>query len=248
MTGMAPWWEEAFRGEYLRVYPHRDDASAAREVAAWVGLLPGLGPGRRVLDLACGAGRHLRALAGAGAAATGTDLSPDLLAEARRQGSHRLVRCDNRRLPFRGGIFHAVTCFFTSFGYFEAEAGDAAVLAEAARVLAPGGGLLLDLMDPASVRRDLVPESAREEHGLRIVERRGISADGRRVEKRVTLRGPEGERSWTESVRLYDPGEVEGMAAGAGLRPRGRFGGHDGTPWVGGRSPRCVLVLQREAA
>lgn len=241
------WYEEAFRGDYLRVYPHRDDASAAAEAAAWGGRLPGLAPGRRVLDLACGAGRHLRALAAAGARAAGCDLSADLLARARAAGCRCIIRCDIRRLPFLDRSFDAVTCFFSSFGYFPGEEEDAAVLREAARVLRPGGGMLLDLMDPESVRAGLVPRSERSSGGATVLEERSLSGGGRRVEKRVTLREGGAERRWTESVRLYDPGEVEALALAAGLLPCGRFGGHGDAPWEGGRTPRCVLLLRRAA-
>lgn len=245
---MAEWFEEAFGAGYLRVYPHRDDGSAAGEVGAWKGRLPGLAPGRRVLDLACGAGRHLRAMRAAGIRAAGCDLSEDLLASAAARESRCLIRCDMRVLPFRSAVFDAVTSFFSSFGYFAAEADDAAGLVETARVLAPRGGLLLDLMDAETVRRDLVPRSEREEGGARLVEVRSLSADGRRVEKSVVLAEGGIERRWRESVRLYAPAEVEAMAAAAGLAPAGRYGGHGPEPWRSGVTPRCVLLFRKAAA
>jgi SAM-dependent methyltransferase len=238
---VAEWFEEAFRADYLRVYPHRDDAEAAAEVADLAGRVPGLARGGRVLDLACGAGRHLRALRAAGVRAVGVDLSADLLAEARRLGATCIVRCDTRALPFRDGVFDAVACFFTSFGYFDSEAGDAATLREAARVLAGGGGLLLDLPDAAVLRRGLVPRSERTVGAAVVLEERRLVDGGRRVEKRVTVREGGGERGWTESVRLYEPAEVEAMAAGAGLAPRERLSTLAG-------APRCVLVLRKGAA
>jgi SAM-dependent methyltransferase len=245
---VAPWWEEAFRGDYLRVYAGRDDAAAAAEVAAWRGRLPGLEPGARVLDLACGGGRHLRALRAAGARAFGGDLSPDLLRAAAAGGDRRVARCDMRALPFRDGAFAAVTSFFSSFGYFPRGEEDAAVLAEAARVLAPGGGLLLDLPDPDAVRAGLVPRSEREEGGTRIVEERRLVDGGRRVEKEVLLEEGGRARRWRESLRLYGPGEAEAMAAAAGLASAGRFGGHGTEPWRAGTTARCVLLLRKGAA
>jgi SAM-dependent methyltransferase len=245
---VAEWYEEAFRADYLRVYPHRDDASAAGEVRAWAGRLPGLARGRRVLDVACGAGRHLRALRAAGIRAVGCDLSEDLLAAAAARASRCLLRCDMRALPFADGTFDAVTSFFSSFGYFPGEDADARVLREEARVLGARGGLLLDLMDPETVRRDLVPRSERESGGMRLVEVRSLSADGRRVEKEVSVSEGGRERRWRESVRLYDPAEVEGMAAAAGLVPSGRFAGHGPEPWSSGAAPRCVLLFRKAVA
>ena len=75
-----PWWKAAFGAHYETLYAHRDDASAAAEVA---GLLPRLrqAPGP-ILDACCGNGRHLAALRAAGLPAFGFDLSADLLRSA----------------------------------------------------------------------------------------------------------------------------------------------------------------------
>jgi SAM-dependent methyltransferase len=217
---VAEWWEEAFRADYLRVYPHRDDDEAKSDVAPLMGYLPGFLRGRRVLDLACGAGRHLRAMTAAGVRPLGADFSADLLAEARRRGSRALVRCDMRTLPFRSASFDAATMFFHSFGYFDTEEEDERVLREVSRVLVPGGGLLLHLPKPIDVRRHLVPRSTREVDGVKIEEERSIEEDGRRVRKRVTLSRKGETRSWTELVRLYPRSEVIRMAARVGLRLR----------------------------
>jgi len=257
---VAEWWEEAFRADYLRVYPHRDDDGAVRDLFGLEEFLSGYGPGRRVLDLACGAGRHLRAMTAAGVRPVGADFSSDLLAEALRRGSRALVRCDMRSLPFRDGSFDAATMFFHSFGYFETEAEDARVLHEVSRVLVAGGGLLLHLPRPFDVRRHLVPRSTRESDGVEIVEERSLQDDGRRVRKRVTLNRGGESRSWTELLRLYPRSEVVRMAATAGLRLPGwkRRGDHlerttlgprdDAGGLHGGRGATIMLFLVKEAA
>ena len=217
---MAEWWEEAFRADYLRVYPHRDDREAAREVEdLFFGLIE-VEPGSRVLDLACGAGRHLRALEAKGLHPVGADFSADLLAEARRSGAKELVRCDMRVLPFQAGEFSVVSMFFNSFGYFKTDEEDASVLREVARVLISGGWLHLELMNPAAVARHLIPRSEITRDGVEILEERSLDEDGRKVRKRVTLRRDGGVRSWTEVVRLYSDSEVLKMARSAGLASR----------------------------
>lgn len=217
---MAEWWEEAFRADYLRVYPHRDDRAAVLDVREVFIQMHGVEAGSRVLDLACGAGRHLRALESGGLRAVGADFSGELLAEARRMGATELVRCDMRRLPFRDGSFRLVTMFFNSFGYFDTDEEDVSVLREAARVLVPGGGLHLELMNPSGVARNLVPRSESTKDGVEILEERSLDADGRRVRKRVTLRREGGVRSWTEVLRLYSEDEFRGMAQSTGFRQR----------------------------
>src|SRR5687767_9208056 len=99
---MTEWFEEWFGEEYLQLYPHRDDAEAERAVAL-VLRATGFQRGWRVLDVACGAGRHARAFEAAGARCVGVDLSATLLRIARTVTGASLVRADMRALPIRPG-------------------------------------------------------------------------------------------------------------------------------------------------
>src|SRR5258708_24659954 len=73
-------------------------------------------PGKRVADLGCGYGRHLRALAGQGHEhPLGIDRSALLIAEARAQAEGaRLLRADLRALPLPAGSPAAAFCFYSS--------------------------------------------------------------------------------------------------------------------------------------
>lgn len=75
------WYETAFGAHYRWLYAHRYDAEAERcahTLARRIDLTRG-----PVLDLGCGAGRHLSVLAAHGADTVGLDLSAALLTEAR---------------------------------------------------------------------------------------------------------------------------------------------------------------------
>lgn len=211
------WWEEAFRAAYLEVYAHRDDAEAERDIAGlWPRLSRAPGP---VLDAGCGAGRHLAALVARGCPAYGLDLSLELLtAAARRPGlAGRLLRADLRAPPLAAGGWGAVLCLFAVFGYLDDD-GNAALLAALARLLAPGGWLVLDQPDPEALRRELRAEGERmTPGGWRVRERRRLA--GQRVEKTVLAVPPAGlPCHWRESLRLYTMGELAALAQAAGLR------------------------------
>ena len=243
--GSEPWFEAAFRASYLEVYPHRDVASARREVAH---LVAG-GLESPLLDLGCGQGRHSLALCEAGLRVFGVDLSAELLARAGDLGpgaevlAGRLARADQRAIPFRDASLATVTMLFSSFGYFD-DAGNAGVLAELARVLRPGGRAVLDLMNPARIRAGLVPESRTERDGLVLLESRRLEAGGSRVVKDVRMSLGGRELSWREDVRLYDPPEVQELVAGAGFRLERVEGDFDGSPRTDA-SPRQILWIRR---
>jgi dTDP-3-amino-3,6-dideoxy-alpha-D-glucopyranose N,N-dimethyltransferase/dTDP-3-amino-3,4,6-trideoxy-alpha-D-glucopyranose N,N-dimethyltransferase len=229
-----PWFERAFGPDYPLVYAHRDQAAARAEVA----FLSAQGLAAPVLDLACGSGRHLEALAELGVQAFGLDLSPSQLAVCPLPG--RALRADFRRLPLAAGRLGTVLSLFTSFGYLAGPEEDAQVLAEVARVLAPGGCLYLDVPRPGPLRRGLVPLSETRRGELLIRERRRLTQGGRRVEKRVEVRGPEGVRSWHEDVALYEPEQLAELLASAGLRLEAAWGSLAGAPATAD-SPRQIL-------
>ena len=239
----TPWFDAAFEELYLEVYAHRDLAEARRDVQA----LARRGLEGPFLDLGCGAGRHLSAAAEMGIVGVGVDRSSALLARARGQGL-TVTRGDLRSLPFASQSFSALTCLFSSFGYFD-EVGDLAQLRGARRVLRPGGSLWLDVADAQSVRRGLVPESRRQVGEWLLVERRGLSADGRRVRKELELsaagRSP---RSWYEDLALYEPQELTALLAAAGLEVEQRWptlGGAAPGPSGQAPAPRQVLRARR---
>jgi SAM-dependent methyltransferase len=208
----APWWERAFGPDYPALYAHRDDQAAGDEVA---GIVPRLreattATGLPILDVGCGGGRHLDALRRAGLPAFGFDLSPHLLAQAQARPALAggLVRADMRLPPLADGSCAAVVLLFTAFGYFD-DAANAACFAALARLVAPGGWLLLDLPDPDHVRRTLVPRSERTlPDGRQVIEERRLV--GNRVEKTVTISGVE---PYVESVRLYRRTDIARLCA-----------------------------------
>lgn len=234
-----PWFVEAFRADYLDVYPHRDLASAREEV----GYLVEGGVRGRVLDLCCGSGRHCVALRERGVDAFGLDLSLDLLRRA-RDLPDCLVCGDARSIPCADGALDAVVSLFSSFGYFGDE-GDREVLREVGRILARDGLFVIDLLNPARVRAHLVPRSEVVRGGLRIEEQRTLADEGRRVVKEVRVRGADGSsRSWREDVRLYEVADLLAILDGTGLELLRAHGDLDGSPPSEG-SPRQILWLRR---
>jgi SAM-dependent methyltransferase len=236
---MTEWFEEWFGEEYLRLYPHRDEVEAALAVDLIVRTVP-FQAGWRVLDVACGAGRHARAFLAAGARCTGVDLSMTLLRLAQQVTAAPLVRADMRQLPIRPGSMDLTVNLFTSFGYFERDAEHAAALDEMIATLRPGGWFVIDFLNPAAVRRQLVPEETLEVAGSTVRVTRSVSPDGRYVCK--TIRGAQG-RNFRERVRLFEPQQMVSMLEAAGVRVQFRFGGYDAAPMDPG-SPRTILVGQ----
>lgn len=252
MGESEPWFRAAFGPAYLQLYAHRDLAEARRLVGTLraAGLLA-TGP---VLDLGCGAGRHLVALLEGGVGAIGLDLSAPLLERARAEiaaagSTPLLARGDLRWLPFASNSFGVALSLFTTFGYFESPAEDSLVLAEAWRVLRGGAPLVLDYLNASLVRGRPPGASERERGGFVFREERRLSADGRRVLKEITVRaaGTGCVVAHTEErVTLYSAAELAALVARAGLQVETLWGDYEGRAFEESRAPRLILVARKE--
>jgi SAM-dependent methyltransferase len=227
--------------------------------AAVVTRLLRLRPGARVLDIACGHGRHLSALEGNGLALFGVDLDGDALGraagrppapgaaplEGARRPAAALVRADQLRLPFRSA-FDAAYSWYSSLFLYD-EAGNERALAEAARVLAPGGRLLVQHANPLRLSREPEARAARELPGGGRVEEssRFDAALGVETLSRVLVRGGRVLAGATR-LRYYNPSEWERIAARAGLRVRelASTGGGDPEPFSE-HSLDLIAVLEK---
>jgi SAM-dependent methyltransferase len=244
MSWYARWFSDEM---YMELYSHRDAAEARPAVELFQRITGLAARETTLLDLACGTGRHAFEFARLGYRVLAADLSPTLLGVAHRKSqkfhaSVLLVRCDMRRLP----LYHAcdaVAQLFTAFGYFPSDEENEHVFAEVARVLRPGGWYMLDFLNADAVRASLQNESTTLVGGSRIRQVRSIEAG--RVEKRISILDEDGERSFTESVRLFTRGDLEAMLARRGFHVRFVFGNYDGAPFDA-TSPRCIVFSRYE--
>jgi SAM-dependent methyltransferase len=218
--------------DYMYVY--RDDLTDERsdaEVASWVRLLE-LDAPMKILDLACGFGRHANRLAALGHSVTGVDYVRGFLALAREEAERMGVKVEYRLADMRHinfvGEFDRVVLLFTSFGYFEDDE-NIQVMENVARALKAGGLLGFDIPNRDAVARDLSVSDVIEKDGNLIINRLSFDAlTGRSQNRRIVIR--DGVRKdKPHSVRLYNATEIRDLLHRVGLEVD-RILGYDGQP------------------
>jgi SAM-dependent methyltransferase len=232
----------------MAIFPD-EAASGASEAERAIRLL-GLTGDERVLDIACGYGRHAINLALRGFRVVGLDLNAYFLSLAARRAADAQVpalfaRGDMRRLPFRGS-FDAAACLGGSFGQFATEDEDLSLLQEALQALKPGGKFLLDVGNRDGILSRFIGKDWDElEDGTVILhERRWDSLLGR-VEGKDVVVGPDGRRrEYQHSMRLYGAPEISSILRRAGFDVLALYGSLAGSA-VGWDSPRVNVVAQR---
>jgi SAM-dependent methyltransferase len=228
------WYETFFEGDWLDFLALRAEPERTSQQVDFVVEQLGLEPGARLLDAPCGHGRHSLELARRGMRVTGVDLSPRSLQLARDAAGEEgldveLVESDLRDLPW-DGEFDAAINLFTSFGYLPEQAEDERALAAIARALRPGGGFLIDVINPTALFRGYRAQAWEELDGgvLFIQHHEYDHLRGRNLSTWTFVR-PDGERSEIRhSLRVYSAAELTAMLGRAGLEVDGSWGGFDG--------------------
>jgi SAM-dependent methyltransferase len=226
------WWRSWFGPVYLALYDPLIQEQTPSEVDVIERLLE-IRPPLRILDVACGQGRHSIEFAKRGYGVTGLDQSRFLLDVARQRSAVaavevRWVEGDMRQPPPIEGGYDVVVNLFTSFGYFADDGDDLAVLRAIAAVLRPGGRLLMELINGERIMRTFEEREWIPFGEATVLERRRLDRDRRRMEVDRTIVRDGHEEETSHALRLYSGRELIVLAKRAGFGVVQLYGGWNG--------------------
>jgi D-alanine-D-alanine ligase len=219
------WWKTIFDDVYLLTDARSvcDEEITRREVDLICALLP-IRPEHEILDLCGGHGRHSLELCARGfARCTLLDYSGYLIEHATARAAEvgypiNFIRADARNAALAAESFHHVLIMGNSLGYMRDSAADAEILAEANRLLRPGGWLLIDVTDGAAVKGTFNPTAWHEvEEGIVVCRHREMAGNLLHVREMVLSKDKGLIRDCCYAIRLYEPQIIAGLLEKAGF-------------------------------
>lgn len=151
------WFKNWFDSKYYHIlYKNRDEQEAVfflNKIINHIKLKKG-----KVLDVACGKGRHAKYLNKIGLIVVGIDLSKNSINFAKKYENEKLkFYVHDMRNVFKENEYNLVTNLFTSFGYFEDHKDEQKAINSMAKNLKKEGMLLIDFMNVKKVINSLIP-------------------------------------------------------------------------------------------
>lgn len=161
------WFQTWFDTKYYHLlYQNRNYEEANGFVKTLFQLL-NLEKGSKILDLACGKGRHALVMNQLGYDVTGVDLSENSIMEANKYANKYLsFEVQDMRYPLKDRKFDAIFNLFTSFGYFENPSDNRKVIDAVHIMLEDDGILVIDFMNVQKTMQNLVHEEQKTVEGI----------------------------------------------------------------------------------
>lgn len=244
---IASWFEHWFDSPlYEALYAHRD-SDDAHLLAELITRHAPVDRYSRLLDVACGRGRHSLNFAQRGYQVTGVDLAPSAIQKAKNQAKNAGLEAQFVIGDMRNALndrFDLIVNLFTSFGYFSTDEDNELPLKAMAEMLNPNGQIWIDFLNPVFVRNTLVSDDRGQIPGWEFVIKRWV--DHGAVQKEIHLVQPDtgDEQIFREYVRLLDLHWFEKTFAQFGLRLVHVFGNYNGEVYFPESSPRMIMQLE----
>lgn len=238
----SEWYASWFDTPYYHIlYADRDDAEAHQFMDNLTQYL-NLPEGGKILDLACGKGRHSIYLNSLGYDVTGVDLSENSIAYAKKYENKTLhFEVHDMCEPFNEK-FDAVFNLFTSFGYFDESEDNLNTIKAIKEDLNEFGFGVIDFMNADFVIENLVAEDVKNIGGIEFHQKRYVQ-DGHII-KDISFTDQGKDYHFQERVRAKTLSDFEKLFEQAGVYLLDVFGDYKLGKFHKSTSERLIMIFK----
>jgi len=244
---MKPWFKDWFNSPYYHLlYSDRNEQEAADFIDKLLIYLQPF-PESRMLDVACGKGRHSLQLAAKGFDVTGIDLSEASILEALASESDRLhFYVHDMRKTFWINYFDYAFNFFTSFGYFDTLREHENALRSMAGSLKSKGLFVIDYLNIHVAEKEMVPLNEKKIGNVSFeISKR---SDETHILKEIVVNDDDLNEKiyFNERVARFAKDDLIKMLTAQDLIIKEIFGDYNLSPFDIEKSPRLILVAEKK--
>jgi len=240
------WFVDWFSSPYYHLlYQHRDDDEAFLFIKE---LIKHMAPvaGSKMLDVACGKGRHSKVFAEMGYDVTGIDLSLESIKEALESEEENLhFYQHDMRLPFWIHYFDYAFNFFTSFGYFKTRREHDNAIRTIAQSLKTNGYFVLDYLNVHYAEDHLIKKAVKEIDEVKFHINKWHDEEHFYKQIQIEDKGVLIPHSYTEKVAKFNLGDFNDMFAYQGLQIQEVFGDYHFGDYHVRKSPRLIMIAKK---
>ena len=239
------WFETWFNSTYYHtLYKNRNEAEAELFIEKLCHFL-NIPKHAKILDLACGKGRHAIQLNKKRFNVTGTDLSKASIDHASKYSKEDLnFFVNDMRDPFRTNHFDYIFNFFSSFGYFETDKEHINVLKNMSLGLKKDGLVTIDFMNVNKIMANLVTKEEKEIDGIKFKITKEIR-DGIII-KKIAISDNGKELYFEEKVKIITLENFKYYLKNSGLEIINLLGNYDLNTFDELDSERLIIIAKKQ--
>lgn len=237
------WYQEWFNSPYYHIlYKQRDDKEAQLFIQNFLNTTL-IKPQSKILDIACGRGRHAVYLNQQRFDVTGIDLSADSIAFAKQLESDSLHFFEHdMRNPLCSNYFDIALNLFTSFGYFDTHREHLKALKNFKMALKPNGLFVLDYFNTTKIKKQLVPTETKHIEGITFYISKKVEQG--KIVKTIQFEDNAHFYTFEEKVSALERNEFEELLQQAGFRIIRLLGSYHLEEYSEQVSDRLIFICQ----
>jgi ubiquinone/menaquinone biosynthesis C-methylase UbiE len=240
MSWFANWFDSPY---YHTLYKNRDEKEAQVFIDNLIDYLQ-IPKGSKLIDIACGKGRHAKYFNKKGMDVVGVDLSQNSINTAKKDENKNLqFLVHDMRENYQKDAFDVVTNLFTSFGYFENNKDEQKAINAMANNLKKEGILIIDFMNTKKVIANLVLNEQKTINNIQFDITRQVK-DGFILKDIRIIEGKE-QQQFQEKVKAITLADYSEFITNAGLKIIDIFGNYKLDNFDEEISDRLILICKK---
>ena len=241
---MIDWFSKWFDSKYYHILYKNRDQQEAENFLKNLSKLKFFKKDSKIIDIACGKGRHSLFLSELGYDVTGIDLSKTSIKHAQQFEKENLkFDVADMRETYKKNSFDISLNLFTSFGYFNNKEDDFSVIKAMSENLKNDGILIIDFLNSKKVISNLIKTEIKEINGVQFNISRKV--EGGFIIKNIEVNHDDEKIYFQEKVKALTKDNFSELLTFAGLQIINTFGNYKLDEFNYQTSDRLIIIAEK---